>query len=160
VGSYGINKGLIDIALASEESRAALTVNEYETLLMRNDLPAAMSNPLGYVLQRGKQIFQNPASIPGKARSYLTYDIIHLYNELMKNLQLSPSVVERVLSFLSHPVSHLFRLKRSITLLVSHSLDTGPGRIVQGSYQSPILLHYGTAQKKLRCLEITLKKFE
>jgi thiamine phosphate synthase YjbQ (UPF0047 family) len=157
---YGIDKGLIDIGLAREERRTALTVNEYETLLMRNDLPTAMSNPLAYLVQRGKNILQNPASIPGKAMSYATYDIIRLYNELMKNIQLSPHVIERALSFLSKPISHIFRLKRSITLLVSHSVDTGPGSILQGTYQSPILLQYGRAQKGFRCLEITLKKFE
>jgi hypothetical protein len=157
---HGIDKGLIDINLAREERRAALTVNEYETLLMRNDLPTAMNNPLAYLVQRGKNLLQNPSSIPGKARSYATYDIIRLYNELMKNIQLNPHVIERVLPFLSKPVSHIFRLKRSITLLVSHSSNKGPGNIVQGTYQSPILLQYGRARKGVHCLEITLKKLE
>jgi len=153
---YGIEKGLIDICLAQEERHAALTVNEYETLLMRNDLPQAMSNPLRYTVRRGKKLLQNPTSIPGKARSYAMYDIIHLYNKLMRNLQISPSVVDKVLSYLSSPVSRIFRFKRHITLLVSSSAGTGRRRIVQGTYQSPILLQHQRADKDVRCLEITL----
>ncbi|NVL92602.1 MAG: hypothetical protein HWN71_06135 [Desulfobacterales bacterium] len=159
VDSYGIDKGLIDIGLAQEERHAALTVNEYETLLIRNDLPRALSNPLRYIVRRGKKLLQNPASIPGKTRSYATYDIIHLYNELTKNVQLRPSVVEKVLSRLSTPISRIFRLKRHITLLVSNNADTGAGRIVQGTYQSPILLQRQMADKGVRCLEITLRNF-
>ena len=37
----GIDKGCIDIRLAPEEKHVGMTVNEYETLLMRNDLPQA-----------------------------------------------------------------------------------------------------------------------
>ena len=158
--SYGIDKGVFDIRLPQEERHAALTVNEYETLLMRNDLPDAMSNPLRYTVRRGKKLLENPASIPGKARSYAIYDIIHLYNRLMKNVQISPSVVDKALSCLSTLVSRIFRLKRHISLLVSSSAETGIGRIVQGTYQSPILLQHQRADKDVRCLEITLRSFE
>lgn len=156
---YGIEKGLIDIRLAPQERHAALTVNEYETLLMRNDLPDAISNPLRYTIRRGKKLVKKPTSIPGKAKSYAMYDIIHLYNKLMKNLQISPSVVDKVLSCLSTPVSRIFRLKRYITLFVSSNVKTGPGRILQGTYQSPILLQHQRARKDVRCLEITLRSF-
>ena len=159
VDSYGIDRGLIDIGLAQEERHAALTVNEYETLLMRNDLPHAMSNPLRYIVRRAKKLLQNPVSIPGKTRSYAIYDIIHLYNELTKSVQFRPSVLEKVLSSLSAPISRIFRLKRHITLLVSNRVGTEAGRIVQGTYQSPILLQYQIADKGVRCLEITLRNF-
>lgn len=158
--SCGIDKGLIEIRLAREERHAALTVNEYETLLMRNDLPEAMSNPLRYIVRRGKKLLQSPASIPVKARGYAIYDLIHLYNELMKNIGIGRFVFDKVLSYLSSPVSRIFQLKRDISLLVSSSVGTGPGRIAQGTYQSPILLQYQRADKGACCLEITLKKFE
>ncbi len=160
LNTYGIDKGLIEIRLAQKERHAALTVNEYETLLMRNDLPEATKNPLRYILRRTQRLLQNPASIPGKARSYVIYDLIHLYNALMKNTQVVHSVVNRVLSHLSTPAFHAFRLKRHINLLVSRDVETGIGRIVQGTYQSPILLQHQRPDKYGRCLEITLRRFE
>ncbi len=158
--TYGIDRGLVAIALAREEQHAALTVNEYETLLMRNDLPEAMQNPLRYVLSRGKKLLQNPAAIPRKTRSYAIYDLIHLYNELLKNSQIGRAVINKVLSCLSAPVSQIFRLKRHINLLISTGMETGPGRITLGTYQSPILLQHQKPDKDVRCLEITLRRFE
>lgn len=160
LSTYGINRGVIDIRLAQNERHAALTVNEYETLLMRNDLPEATSNPLRYALRRGKKLFQNPTSIPGKTRSYVIYDLIHLYNELMKNTQIFHSVANKALSYLATSVFHVFRLKRHISLLVSSDVETGIGRIVQGTYQSPILLQHQRPDRDMRCLKITLRRFE
>jgi hypothetical protein len=160
VNAYDIDKGLIDLRLAQQERHAALTVNEYETLLMRNDLPEAMSNPLRHMLRRGRKLLRNPASILGKTRSYAIYDLIHLYNELMKNLQVGHSVINKVLSHLSTPMSQLFRLKNHVKLLVSSSLETGVGRIVQGTHQSPILLQHQRPERDVRWLEITLRRFE
>ena len=157
--SYGIEKGLIDIRLAREERHAGLTVNEYETLLMRHDLPDAMSDPLRYIVRRGKKLFQNPASIPAKTRGYVIYDLIHLYNKLMNNVQTGRPAVDKVLSYLSAPASRIFRLKRNINLLVYSSVETGSARIVQGTYQTPILLQHQKADKGVRCLEITLRNF-
>ncbi len=157
---YGIDKGIIDISLPQDELHSALTVNEYETLLMRNDLPEAMSKPLRYILRRGKRLLQNPASIPRKTRSYAVHDLIHLYNKLMTNVQIGRFFIDKVSSYLSNPVSRIFRLKRHIKLLVSSSVETGTGRILQGTYQSPILLQRKRAHKGVRCLEITLRNFE
>lgn len=157
---YDIDKGLIDIRLAREERHAALTVNEYETLLIRNDLHEAISNPLRYIFRRGKKLFQNPASIPGKTRGYAVYDLILLYNELMNKIEIGRPFVEKLLSYLSSPFYRFFRLKRHISLLVSGSMETGPERIVQGTYQSPILLQHQKADKDIRCLDITLRSFE
>ena len=41
-----------------------MTVNEYETLLMRNDLPQALSDPLRYVFQRGRRLLRHPGLHP------------------------------------------------------------------------------------------------
>jgi hypothetical protein len=126
---------------------------------MRNDLHDALSDPLRYIVRHGKKLLHNPASIPGKTRGYAIYDLIHLYNELMNSLIIGRSVIDRVFSYLSAPASRIFRLKRQINLLVSNSVETGPSRIVQGTYQSPILLQRRKADKDVRRLEITLWNF-
>jgi hypothetical protein len=158
--SYGIGNGLIEIRLGREERHAALTVNEYETLLMRNDLPNAIRDPLHYMIGRGKNLIQNPASIPAKTRGYAVYDLIHFYNEIMNNLQIGRPVLEKILPYLSASASRIFRLKRHIRFMVSRADNSGTGHIIQGTYQSPILLQYKRPYREFRRLEIKLWRFD
>jgi hypothetical protein len=156
---YGIEHGRIDIRLAPREHHVGLTVNEYETMLMRNDLPEVLRDPLRYMLQYSKALLCNPVTIPAKMRDYAIYDLIHLYNEVMDNVQIGRAILERGLSFLSGPASRLFRLKRSIQLFISGPGEAGRERIMQGIYQSPILIQYQQAEQGVRGLEIILWAF-
>lgn len=157
---YGVEQGRIDIRLDSLERDARMTVNEYETLLMRNDLPQVLRDPLRYMMQRGKRLLRDPASIPGKTRNYAAYDMIHLYNEFMDSVPLGRAIIDKILMALSTPASRLLRLKRNISLLVSDSHETGVGRIVQGTYQSPILVQHQQPESGMRHLDITLRRFK
>jgi len=156
---YGVDRGCIDIRLAPEEDHAGMTVNEYETLLMRNDLPEALSDPLRYVVQRGKKLLRHPTLIPGKTRDYAAYDLIHFYNDLMDQVPIGRSVIDRIFSVLSTPAKRMLRLKRYIRLLVSDSEATGSDRIVQGTYQSPILVQHHPAEDGVRYMDVTLRRF-
>jgi hypothetical protein len=156
---HGIEHGRIDIRLAPRERHAWLTVNEYETLLMRNDLPEVLRDPLRYMLQHSKALLCHPAAIPAKMRDYALYDLIHLYNEVMDNVPMGRALIERGLSFLSGPAARLFRLKRCLQLFISGRGDAGQERIMQGLYQSPILIQYQQAEQGVRGLEITLWAF-
>ena len=155
----GIDKGCIDVRLAPEEKHVGMTVNEYETLLMRNDLPQALSDPLRYAFQRGKRLLRHPASIPGKMHAYAAYDSLRFYNELLDQVPVGRSVIDRIVSVLSTPAQRILRLKRHIRLLVSDSAGTGPDRILQGTYQSPILVQHQPAEGGVRALDITLRRF-
>ena len=155
----GIEHGRIDIRLAPRERHVGLTVNEYETMLMRNDLPEVLRDPLRYMLRHSKALLSNPAAIPAKMRDYALYDLIHLYNEVMDNVQIGRALLERGLSFLSGPAARLFRLKRGIQLFISGCGEAGRERIMQGLYQSPILIQYQQAEQGVRGLEITLWAF-
>lgn len=156
----GVERGRIDIRLPPAERHAGLTVNEYETLLMRNDLPTAMKSPLRYTLRRGRELLRHPGTIPGKARDYALYDLLHLYNEVMDVLGVGRGVADRLLSRLAGPAYRLFRLKRRISFLVSDSEDTGPGRIVQGTYQSPILIQHRAPDGGRRELEYSVWRYD
>ena len=92
---YGIEHGRIDIRLAPRERHVGLTVNEYETMLMRNDLPEVLRDPLRYMLQYSKALLSHPTAIPAKMRDYAMYDLIHLYNEVMDNVQIGRALLER-----------------------------------------------------------------
>ena len=142
-----------------EDRHVGLTVNEYETLLMRNDLPQALRDPLRYMVQRGKKLLRHPSVIPGKTRDYAAYDLIHFYNDLMDNVPVGRSVIDRFLSVLSSPAKRILRLKRHVSLLVSDSAETGTSRIVQGQFQSPILVQHHPATNGVRHLDVTLRRF-
>ena len=156
---YGVDKGRFDLRLVPEDRHVGLTVNEYETLLMRNDLPQALRDPLRYMVQRGKKLLRHPSVIPGKTRDYAAYDLIHFYNDLMDNVPVGRSVIDRFLSVLSSPAKRILRLKRHVSLLVSDSAETGTSRIVQGQYQSPILVQHHPATNGVRHLDVTLRRF-
>ncbi len=157
---FGIDKGCIELRLASEERDAGLTVNEYETLLIRDDLPDALRDPLAYMLRRGRNLARHPETIPGKTRDYATYDLIHLYNEFLEHLPFGRSIVDRFMSVLSTPAYRILRLKRSVSLLVSSSAESGPGRIVSGTYQTPILVQHSQPQDGVCTIDVTLRSFQ
>jgi len=156
---YGVDKGCIDIRLSPEEKHVGMTVNEYETLLMRNDLPQALSDPLRYVVQHGKKLLRHPGLIPGKTHDYAAYDLIHFYNDLMDQVPVGRSVIDRIFSVLSSPAKRILRLKRHVKLLVSDSGATGSERILQGTYQSPILVQHHPAEGGVRYMDVTLRRF-
>jgi thiamine phosphate synthase YjbQ (UPF0047 family) len=157
----GIDKGRIDIALEPAERHVGLTVNEYETLLMRHDLAEVLHDPLRLIAIHGKHMLRHPMAIPTKTMDHAKYDLVHVLNELMDAFRVSESVVERfVAAFMGMPASRFLRVKRTISLLVSDVEGDGKGRIVQGTYQSPILIQWKRAEDQVRRLDVTITRFK
>lgn len=94
---HGVGKGRIDLCVPCREDHAGLTVNEYETLLMRYDLAEILRDPLRHLV-RGLQLLQHPRALPGHARRYASYDLIRILNELLDVLRVSDSVLETILA--------------------------------------------------------------
>lgn len=158
---YGITKGRVDIDLVSDERHAGLTVNEYETLLMKHDLAEVLRNPVRFMAQKGRNMLRDPGAIPGKAKNYAKYDLVRIVNAFMDTLGLSESLVERVIDkFLAVPAEHFLRMKRSVSLPVTEDESNGEGTIVQGRYQSPILVQWEKASDQARRVKVRLHRFE
>lgn len=49
---HGVRKGRIQLSLTETDRRAALTVNEYETLLMQHDLRDVICNPFRFMVKQ------------------------------------------------------------------------------------------------------------
>ena len=157
----GIDKGRIDIALAPHERHVGLTVNEYETLLMRYDLAEVLRDPLRVMAIHSKHMLVDPKAIPSRTLDHAKFDLVHIFNELMDAFRVSESVVERILAtFLRVPAARFFRMKRGISLLVSDCEAGGKSRIVQGTYQSPILVQWQRADHQVRRLDVTITRFK
>jgi thiamine phosphate synthase YjbQ (UPF0047 family) len=156
-----IRHGRIDIELPADEQNAGLTVNEYETLLMKHDFAEVVQNPFKHMAIKGKHALAAPKLIPGKTLDYAKYDLVHLFNELMDKMGVSETVIERLLSaFIRLPASHFLSMKRHISLFVSQDNGDAHGKIVLGKYQSPILVQWDRARRETRNLNVTISKFQ
>jgi thiamine phosphate synthase YjbQ (UPF0047 family) len=160
VAANGVTKGRIRLTLAPGERHAGLTVNEYETLLMRHDLSEVLRDPLRFMAEKAGHMLGNPRAIPAKTLDYAKYDLVRVFNQLLDALGLHESMVESILSHaIAMPASRFLRMKRSVSLLVSDREQRDRGTIVEGTYQSPILVQWHRGPRQARVLDVTLTKF-
>ena len=160
ISRHGVEKGRVRLDLASGEQFASLTVNEYETLLMRYDLAEVLRNPLKFAALRAKSAWDDPRAVPSKTIDYAKYDLVRAINRLVDALGLAESAIERVLAqALAVPASRFLRMKRSVDLLVSDSKIPGQGAVVEGPYQAPIMVQWRKADGGERRVNVTLTRF-
>lgn len=156
VASAGVGKGRLRIVLDPTERHSALTVNEYETLLMKHDLADVLRNPLRFFAEKSRHALADPLAVPAKTLGYAKYDFVRVLNESLDTLGLRGSFVEKVLAnSLAVPAARFFRMRRSLSMLVSERAD-GTHGLIEGTYQSPILVQWQRAPRKTRSLEVTL----
>jgi hypothetical protein len=156
LASSGLEKGRVDISLAAAERNVGLTVNEYETMLMRHDLVEVLQDPLKFASQRGRHMIDDPLSIPTKTLNYAKYDVPRLLNSMMEALRWDHSVVERAMAkLMAVPARRLLRSRR-VTFLAAHDDELDRPRLVRGQYQSPILVQWQPAEGRSRTLDITV----
>ncbi len=154
----GIRYGRIDLRLDINDKNAGLTVNEFETLLMKHDLHEVIRDPLRFMAERGKHIFQRPGLVLSKLRGYAHYDMVRVVQKMIDGLGLKESFFEEVLYFfMAYPASRRLSMKRSLSLLVRE--EDGVCQIVQGRYQSPILIQWSRAADDCRILNASFTSF-
>jgi len=158
---YDVPKGRVRIELAKGERHAGLTVNEYETLLMRHDLAEVLKEPLRFMREKASHLLARPRAIPNRSLDYAKYDMVQIFNQLFDHFRMNESMVERLAArVLAVPASRFLRMKRSVSLLVSDRMSEGVGRPIQGTYQSPILVQWAKASAKQREVEVILSRFK
>jgi thiamine phosphate synthase YjbQ (UPF0047 family) len=156
VAAAGVGRGRLRIMLDPSERHSALTINEYETLLMNHDLAEVLRNPLRFVAEKYRHAMANPRAVPAKTLGYAKYDFVRVLNKGLDTLGLRGSVVEKVLArTLGVPAARFFRMRRSVSLLVSERAD-GTNGLIEGTYQSPILVQWQRPARQSRILEVTL----
>ena len=159
VAAAGVSKGRLRVSLDPTERHSALTINEYETLLMRHDLADVLSNPLRFVAEKYRHALANPRAVPAKTLDYAKYDLVRVMNKGIDSLGLRGSIVEKVLArTLGVPADRFFRMRRSISLLVCGQDTSGEPAIVEGTYQSPILVQWQHSPRRARVLDVSLSE--
>jgi len=156
VKEAGVEKGRLRVTLDPTERHSALTVNEYETLLMRYDLAEVLRNPLRFLSEKSRHALANPRAVPNKALGYAKYDMVRVLNKGLDALGLRGSIIEKAMArTLAVPAARFFRMHRSVSLLIS-ATDDGQPDIVEGRYQSPILVQWQNAPGKSRLLDVAI----
>jgi thiamine phosphate synthase YjbQ (UPF0047 family) len=154
----GVRYGRVELSLPPEERGAGLTVNEYETLLMQRDVAEVLRDPLRFATEKGRHILANPLAVPQKAHDYVHYDLVRVASELLSMLGFSESLLERAVArFVAAPAARFFRLKRSVSLLVTDT--AGESAVAHGRYQSPILLQWDKSEGERRRIDVVVKRF-
>jgi len=160
VARHGVRKGRVRLALNDAEHHAGLTVNEYETLLMRHDLLDVLRNPMRFAVEKARHAIADPRAVPAKTLDYAKYDLVHVVNTLVDRLGLRESLVERLFSrTLAVPAARFLRMKRAVSLLVSDDQENGRAGLVEGTYQSTILVQWHRAPEPTRVVDATLTRF-
>jgi thiamine phosphate synthase YjbQ (UPF0047 family) len=160
VARADVGKGRLHIALEAGERDAALTSNEFETLLMKHDLAAVLRNPLRFMAEEYRHALANPRAVPGKALGYARYDLVRVLNSGLDTLGLGDSLLERWLArTVARPAARMFHMRRSISVLVAEGGDGKPGP-VEGVYQSPILIQWRRSGRPVRVLDVTLMRVD
>ena len=158
VRQAGIAKGRLRISLDPSERQSALTVNEFETLLMKYDLADVLKNPLKFVAEKYRHAMANPRAVPAKTLGYAKYDLVRELNQSLDSLGLRGSIVEKIMArTLAVPAARFFRMRRSVSLLVSDCPNGSPG-IIEGTYQSPILVQWQHAPRQSRVLNVSISE--
>lgn len=160
IDRHDVRKGRVRLELASGEQCASLTVNEYETLLMRHDLAEVLSNPLRFAAEKARHAWHDPMAVPIKALGYAKYDLVRALNRLVDALGLQSTGMEQLVArALEVPASRFLRARRSVDLLVSDRGDSGRGAVVEGTYQAPILIQWRPSPADTRAVNVALTRF-
>ena len=160
VHKHGINRGRIEIVLAPEEDHVALTVNEFETLLMQNDVADILSNPMRFMAQKSWNMLRDPKTVPIKMLNYAKYDLVHVVNKTLDKLNMSSSMVGKgIQNVLANKAAKALRMKRVVSFLVTQGTSSDKPGIVSGTYQSPILIQWNSKSNNVRRLEAAIYRF-
>ena len=155
VAKSGLRHARVDLILSPEERNVGLTVNEYETLLMQNDLADVLRDPLRFAKLKARHVLNDPLAVPGKTLNYAKYDVVHMLNSLVDALGLDQSSIERLVAKVMAVPARRFLRSRRVSFLAAGEAERG-ARLVRGTYQSPILVQWQPAERQARDLQIVL----
>ncbi len=152
----GLDRGRVDLIVDPAERNVGLTVNEYETLLMQNDLVDVLKNPLRFAKIKGRNMLHDPRAIPGKTLSYAKYDMVRVMNSLMEALRLDQSSLERLVAKVMAVPAKRFMRSRRVSFLAASDAESAAARLVRGTYQSPILVQWQRPERQARRIDVTI----
>lgn len=157
---HGVAKGRVHLALAPGELGACLTVNEYETLLMRDDMADVLQDPLRFAARRTRHLWADPAGGAQSAIECARGDLARAVGRFVDAAGLGASWIEHILRLIvAVPTSRFLLTRRSIDLLVSDDQCPGRGQVFHGRYQAAVLLQWHRAARHTRAIDVRVARF-
>jgi thiamine phosphate synthase YjbQ (UPF0047 family) len=154
----GLQYGRVDIIVDPQERNVGLTVNEYETLLMQNDLADVLRDPLRFARLKARNALHDPRSIPGKTLNYAKYDVVRVLNSLMEALRLDEGSLERLIAKVMSLPARRFVRSRRVSFLAAGEAPDAAAKLLRGTYQSPILVQWQSPERQERRVDIVLSE--
>ena len=156
LAATGLERGRVDLLVEPSERNVGITVNEYETLLMKYDLVDVLKDPLRFARIKASNMLDDPLAIPSKTWSYAKYDVVRVLNSLMEALRLDQSSFERLVAKVMSVPARRFLRSRRVSFLASFDAEHAGARLVRGTYQSPILVQWQPAERQERHIDIVI----
>ena len=113
-------------------------------------------NPLRFAKIKGRNMLDDPLAIPRKTLSYARYDVVLVLNSLMEALRLDQSSFERLVAKVMAVPAQRFLRSRRVSFLAAADAGHAAARLVRGTYQSPILVQWQSAERQARRLDVVL----
>lgn len=154
----GLQYGRVDLIVDPAERNVGLTVNEYETLLMQNDLADVLRDPLRFARLKARNALHDPFSIPGKTLNYAKYDVVRVLNSLMEALSLDEGSLERLIAKVMSLPARRFVRSRRVSFLAAGDTATAGATLLRGTYQSPILVQWQSPERQQRRIGIVVSE--
>ena len=174
VAKYQIHRGLVTLELAPGEKHAGVTVNEFESLLVERDITDVLMNPLRYTLSNAPRFARNPLRVPGKAKNMLQYEIhlairdglrvanrsVSILEYMVERLGMHLPLLEHIIDRIASPLeARWMNLGSSIRMLINAKDEDPLGRVMVGTYQSPILIQWRRPESDVREMHLRLLRF-
>lgn len=164
-----VRVGRIRVRLDEPRQGAGITVNEAEALLMDRDLVDVLAHPLRFA--HGPDADRDPegnadpgARGNGRTMGPLPPEAAAGLDRALEALSVSPDRRRRLLGrALSSPSPRILRMRPEGSLAVVPGAgggQDGPGRILVGRYQSPILVQRAGPPERVRRVSVILLRFD
>jgi thiamine phosphate synthase YjbQ (UPF0047 family) len=152
----GIEHARVDLIVDAGERNVGLTVNEYETMLIKHDLVEVLRDPFRFARLKGRHMIDDPLSIPGKTLSYAQYDAVRILNSFMEAFRLDQSSFEKLIAKMASFPARCFFRSRRVSFMAAPEPGQDAPQLVRGTYQSPILVQWKSPSRQARNVDVNL----
>ena len=123
---------------------------------MKYDLAEVLRNPLRFVAEKYRHALANPRAVPAKTLGYAKYDFVRVLNKGLDTLGCAGRSSRRCWRgrWRCRPRASSACAARSACW--SRNATDGTHGLIEGTYQSPILVQWQHAPRQTRILDVTL----
>ncbi|MBA3269433.1 MAG: hypothetical protein H0T71_02910, partial [Acidobacteria bacterium] len=116
-----------------------------------------LRDPLRFARLKARNALSDPLSIPGKTLNYAKYDVVRVLNSMMEALRLDQGSFERLVAKVMALPARRFVRSRRVSFMAASEGGSAP-TLLRGTYQSPIMVQWQSAERQERRIDIVLSE--